>query len=257
MSRFNDLFSKKKKNIVSIYFPAGFPERDSTKEILTALQQGGADLVEIGIPYSDPLADGLVIQQTSKIALDNGINLDLIFEQLADIRSTISIPLILMGYYNCVLQYGIERFSKKCKEIGIDGLILPDLPIDEYEKECATHFKNNNIEFIWLITPQTSEEKIRKIDQLSNSFVYAVSSSSTTGAKDTFADSHRDYFKKIQSLNLKNPVLVGFGVSNKETFSTVCQYVNGAVIGSAFIKSLNGKATLQQDISSFISKLVS
>jgi tryptophan synthase alpha chain len=255
MSRFSELFKRKPRNVLSVYFPAGFPKLNSTTEILAALQENGVDIVEIGIPYSDPIADGVVIQQSSKVALENGINLDLIFEQLKNIRNTIQIPLVLMGYYNSVLQYGIENFCKKCMESGIDGVILPDLPMDEYEDLCALHFKNAGLEFIRLITPQTSEEKKKTIDTLSNSFIYAVSSSATTGTKDHFDEKHTDYFKRLSNLKLKNPVLVGFGISNHQTFNTVCQFVNGAIIGSAFIKALNQDIPLKQNIQSFIKKI--
>ena len=252
MNRFSELFKQKPRNVLSVYFPAGYPHLNSTAELLKDLQASGADMVEIGIPFSDPLADGEVIQQAGKVALENGINLDIIFQQLQDARKTIHIPLVLMGYYNSVLQYGIDKFCGKCSKVGIDGVILPDLPYDEFEKECAKHFKEHSLQFISLITPQTSDEKIRMIDKRSEAFIYAVSSSSTTGAKDKFSPSHEEYFKRIQAMKLKNPVLVGFGVSNHDTFTTVCKYLNGVVIGSAFIKVLNGKDTLQNDIQKFV-----
>lgn len=255
MNRINQLFEKKPNNILSVYFTAGHPTLNSTSEIIETLEQNNVDLIEIGIPFSDPVADGPVIQQSSHTALENGMSISILFEQLANIRKKVNIPLILMGYINPVFQYGIENFCKKCQEIGIDGTILPDLPFDVYEKQYKATFEKYDIKNIFLITPQTSDVRIKLIDEATNGFIYMVSSASTTGAKASIVQDQVEYFERIQNMKLKNPKLIGFGISNKETFDRACQYANGAIIGSAFVKALKNTETIKQNISSFIKEI--
>ena len=217
-NRINRLFETKKENILSVYFTAGFPNLNDTVKIIQQLEKSGADLIEIGMPFSDPTADGPTIQHSSEVALKNGMSVKLLFGQLKEIRKSVKIPLILMGYFNPVLQFGVEEFCNKCSEIGIDGTILPDLPLEEFEEHYKKYFINNNLHNILLITPQTSEKRIRQIDDASEGFIYMVSSSSTTGAGKKVEDFHQDYFEHIQKMNLKNPRLIGFGISDKATF---------------------------------------
>ncbi len=226
------------KKLLSIYFTAGYPKLNDTVKIIQDLEQSGVDFIEVGLPFSDPLADGPTIQESSTAALKNGMHTELLFEQLKDIRKTVSIPLILMGYFNPVLQYGVEDFCKKCHEIGIDGLILPDLPLDVYQEEYESTFKKYGLINIFLITPQTSAERIRAIDKASEGFIYMVSSASTTGTKEGFGAEQTQYFNRITSMNLNNPQIVGFGISNAETFQQATEKTKGAIIGSAFIKHL-------------------
>lgn len=255
MNRINKLFETKNQDILSVYFTAGFPSLNNTVEIIQELEKNGVDLIEIGIPFSDPTADGPTIQKSSETALKNGMSLNLLFEQLQGIRKTVKIPLILMGYINPVYQYGIERFCEKCDEIGIDGTILPDLPLDEYETEYKTFFDKNKLHNILLITPQTSEERIRQIDDLSGGFIYMVSSASTTGAGKKVEDFHKDYFEKIQQMQLKNPRLIGFGISDKATFSNACSYASGAIIGSAFVNAVAHSKDMKKDIADFVKSI--
>lgn len=240
MNRIKNKLSENKK-LLSIYFTAGYPKIDDTSEIIQQLEKNGVDFVEIGLPFSDPLADGPTIQASSQIALKNGMTTNLLFKQLKDIRKTVSIPLIIMGYFNPVLQYGVENFCKKCAEIGIDGLILPDLPLAEYEEHYVEIFKKYDLINIFLITPQTSEERIRKIDAASNGFIYMVSSASVTGNSFGFGNEQEKYFEEIASLSLANGQVVGFGINNSETFQQATKHTNGAIIGSAFIKMLSEK----------------
>ncbi|MBR9853423.1 MAG: tryptophan synthase subunit alpha [Algicola sp.] len=226
------------KKILSIYFSAGYPNLNDTVKIIQDLEKNGVDLIEIGLPFSDPLADGPTIQESSTTALKNGMNTVLLFEQLKDIRKSVSIPLILMGYFNPVLQYGVEEFCAKCEEIGIDGLILPDLPLNVYKEEYEAIFKKHGLINVFLITPQTSDERIKAIDNASEGFIYMVSSASTTGAKQGFGAEQTNYFDRIAQMNLNNPQIVGFGISNSETFEQATQNTKGAIIGSAFIKHL-------------------
>ncbi|MDX9882821.1 MAG: tryptophan synthase subunit alpha [Prolixibacteraceae bacterium] len=256
MNRINALFQKKNKNILSVYFTAGYPELNDTVTIVQKLEKNGADLVEIGMPFSDPVADGPIIQHSSLIALKNGMSVKKLFEQLKDIRKTVKIPLILMGYLNPVLQFGLENFCKKCSETGIDGLIIPDLPLDEYLSAYKPHFEAAGLRHILLITPQTSDERMRQIDAESSGFIYMVSSSSTTGIKQNVADYQTAYFERVNRLGLKKPRIIGFGISNRETFRNACQYANGAIIGSAFVKALEGEAALEQKITGFIKTIV-
>jgi tryptophan synthase alpha chain len=229
---------KENKNIVSIYFSAGFPNLNDTKTLIENLAENNVDMIEIGLPFSDPLADGPTIQESSTIALQNGMSSELLFTQLKDIRDTVHIPLIIMGYFNPILQFGVEEFLKKCQETGIDGLIIPDLPLEIYLSEYQSLFESHNIAIIFLITPQTTEDRIRTIDENSNSFIYMVSSSSVTGSKDSFDENQLNYFEKVSKMNLRNPQIIGFGVSNKTTFKQATRHQKGAIIGSAFIKFL-------------------
>ncbi|WP_297099840.1 tryptophan synthase subunit alpha [uncultured Draconibacterium sp.] len=255
-NRINQLFERKKENILSVYFTAGFPNLNDTVEIIQQLEKNGVDLIEIGMPFSDPTADGPTIQRTSEIALKNGMSLKVLFEQLKTIRESVSIPLVLMGYLNPVYQYGVEKFCQKCNEIGIDGTILPDLPLDEFEAEYKTIFEQNNLHNILLITPQTSEARIRQIDDASEGFIYMVSSSSTTGAGKKVEDFHADYFERIQAMNLKNPRLIGFGISDNATFTNACKYASGAIIGSAFVSSFSEKAKIADSVAQFVKNML-
>lgn len=244
MNRLNELFKNKKEPILSIYFTAGYPNLKSTLDIAEALEKAGADFIEIGFPYSDPLADGPVIQNSSQISLQNGMNLPILFEQLKDLRKRVSIPVLLMGYVNPMLQYGVEKFCNDCAEAGVDGIIVPDLPMDEYENLYKNCFLGNNLSNIFLVTPQTSEERIRRIDELSNGFIYLLSSSSTTG-KDLKVSNEADaYFNRIRDMKLKNPTMIGFGISDRKSFNKAAEYTRGAIVGSAFVKFLDSKDAL-------------
>lgn len=257
MNRINKLFQSKKENILSVYFTAGFPNLNDTVEIIRGLEKNGIDLVEIGMPFSDPTADGPIIQHANEIALKNGMSVKLLFEQLREIRKTVNIPLVLMGYFNPVLQFGVEKFCKTCSEIGIDGTILPDLPIDEFEENFSEFFLKNKLHNILLITPQTSAERIRQIDEISKGFIYMVSSSSTTGIGKKVEDFEMEYFENVRQMNLKNPRMIGFGISDHATFTNACKYANGAIIGSAFLKSLDENRTIEENISCFVDRIVS
>ncbi|MFD1614378.1 tryptophan synthase subunit alpha [Gelatiniphilus marinus] len=224
------------KKLLSIYFTAGYPNTNDTVPIIQNLEKNGVDMIEIGLPFSDPLADGPTIQASSTQALKDGMTSELLFNQLKDIRKTVSIPLIIMGYFNPMLQYGVEAFCKKCQETGIDGLIIPDLPVDVYHEKYQAVFKKYGLINVFLITPQTTEERIRYIDSVSNGFIYMVSSASTTGAQAGFGEEQTQYFKRIAEMNLKNPQIIGFGISNNDTFTQATQYAKGAIIGSAFVK---------------------
>lgn len=237
MNRIKDLFQKKNSNVLNVYCTAGYPQLNSTIEVMKALQKNGADIIELGMPYSDPLADGPVIQQSSSLALANGMTIKKLFEQLKNFRKDITIPVLLMGYMNPILQYGFEKFCADAAAVGIDGLILPDLPEYEFETEYGAIIKKYGLDFIFLVTPETSEERIKKLDELSTGFLYAVSSSSTTG-KDKKMTDVGTYLQKLKSLKLKNPVLVGFGIKDKITFDAACSAANGAIIGTAYIKTL-------------------
>jgi tryptophan synthase alpha chain len=255
-NRITALFGRKDKNILSVYFTAGYPELNDTTTIIAELEKNGADLIEIGMPFSDPVADGPVIQQSSEIALKNGMTINLLFGQLKEIRKSVSIPLILMGYLNPVMQYGIEDFCRKCRETGIDGTIIPDLPIEIYEADYKEIFEENLLSNIFLVTPQTMEERIRKIDSLTTGFIYLVSSSSTTGAKASVNEEQIAYFERIHKMNLQSKRLIGFGISDKPSFERASESANGAIIGSAFIKSLDGKESLERKVSSFMLKFI-
>jgi tryptophan synthase alpha chain len=273
MNRINHLFETRSGRILSIYFTAGFPGRNDTAGIIKSLADAGADMVEIGIPFSDPMADGPVIQSSSDRALKNGMSLRLLFEQIRDIRSAVDIPLLLMGYLNPVLQYGLEQFCYDCEAIGIDGLILPDLPLEVYLGESGSllnhhnqhnHHNNHNLSGLFarhnlhnilLISPQTSSDRIRKIDSISSGFIYMVSSSSTTGVKGGFSPDQAGYFNRVIEMQLKNPRLIGFGISNRESFAAACSYAQGAIIGSAFVKMLGERGYSDKAVQEFIVEL--
>lgn len=230
--------NKQANGLLSIYFTAGYPSLESTVDIAEALEKAGADFLEIGFPYSDPVADGPTIQFSSEEALKNGMTLQVLFEQLQDLRKRVSIPVYLMGYFNPVLQYGVENFCKKCKEVGVNGTIIPDLPMYEYEELYENIFQENGISNIFLVTPQTSEERIRKIDKLSSSFIYLLSSNATTGTQLNIQDQSERYFQRIKDMDLDNPVVIGFGIHNKDTFQKATTYAQGAIVGTAFVKLL-------------------
>jgi tryptophan synthase alpha chain len=246
MNRLNKLFASKKDNLLSIYFTAGYPELNTTVAIAEALEKAGVDFLEIGFPYSDPVADGPTIQHSSEKALENGMNLNQLFEELKDLRKRVNIPILLMGYFNPMVQYGIERFCKKAIEVGVDGVIVPDLPMYEYENLYSKYFIDNGLSNVFLVTPQTSEERIRKIDTLSNSFIYLLSSSSITGKNLEVSNAIEDYYKRIKAMQLKNPAIIGFGISNNDTFKKACEYAEGAIVGSAFVKLLGTENYLER-----------
>ena len=261
MSRIAELFRRKNERVVNIYCTAGYPQLDSTLKIMKALQDNGADMIELGMPYSDPLADGPVIQASSTIAIANGMTIQKLFEQLKDFRKSPSLggvgevlPVILMGYMNPVLQYGFEKFCSDAAAVGIDGLILPDLPEYEFETEYGAIIKKYGLDFIFLVTPETSEKRIKKLDNLSTGFLYAVSSSSTTGSDKNMTDV-KSYLQKLKSLQLRNLILVGFGIKDKQTFEAACQYANGAIIGSAFVKAMEGARNEELSVKQFLKSI--
>ena len=254
MSRIPGLFAKKKKDILNVYCTAGYPQLDSTLTVMQALQDNGADMIELGMPYSDPLADGPVIQASGSKALENGMTIAVLFQQLAGFRKSINIPVILMGYMNPVLQYGFEKFCMDAADAGVDGLILPDLPEFEFETEYGAIIKKYGLDFIFLVTPETSEERLRKLDALSSGFLYAVSSSATTGSDKDF-NAVEKYLHRLQTMQLKNPILVGFGIKDKETFKSACKYANGAIIGTAFIKAVTEIDDVSESVKQFMDLL--
>lgn len=241
MNRINQLLETKKERILSIYYTAGYPELEDTLPILKALQDGGINMVELGIPFSDPMADGPVIQESSTIALRNGMSLKKLFSQLQDLRPHIEIPVLFMGYLNPIMQYGFEAFCKKCVEVGIDGVVIPDLPFADYMKDYKAISEKYDVKVVMLITPETSEERIRLIDNNTDGFIYMVSSAAITGTQKSFNEQKQEYFKRIASMNLRNPRLVGFGISNKETFEAAVTHSSGAIIGSKFVQILAEK----------------
>ncbi|MEJ8756489.1 tryptophan synthase subunit alpha [Pontibacter sp. H259] len=254
-NRIKNLFEQKPQGLLSVYFTAGYPNLVDTVPIILELEKNGVDLIEVGMPFSDPLADGSTIQQSSEIALRNGMTIPKLFEQLSDIRKYTQIPLVLMGYLNPVMQYGVERFCQKAREIGIDGIILPDLPLADYVREYKPLFEQNNLSKIFLITPQTPDERIREIDSHNNGFVYMVSSSSVTGSTNGNAVVNTDYFQRVGQMGLRNPGMIGFGIHNHDTFSRACNHARGAIIGSAFIKALGQEGSLEQNIQTFIQSI--
>jgi tryptophan synthase alpha chain len=256
MNRINDLFQQKKNNILNVYCTAGYPQLDSTVAVMKALQDSGVDMIELGMPYSDPLADGPVIQASSTKALANGMTIATLFEQLRDFRKQVYVPVILMGYMNPVLQYGFEKFCQHAADAPIDGLILPDLPEYEFETEYGRIMQRYGLNFIFLVTPETSEERIRKLDSLSTGFLYAVSSSSTTG-KDKDMNAVNNFLQRLQDMKLNNPVLVGFGIKDKPTFEQACQHANGAIIGTAFIKAIENAVDVEGATKKFITDIKS
>lgn len=252
MNRIDKLFTEKRGEILSIYLTAGFPALDDTCRILQALQAHGADMVEIGIPFSDPLADGPVIQNSSQVALSNGMSLELLFSSLEKIREKVQIPLLLMGYLNPILSFGMDAFLERCCRVGIDGVIIPDLPPDEYEVVYREAFQERGLHHVLLITPHTDEERIRKIARLSGGFLYMVADSSTTGARTGVKDHQLEYFRRVESMELDIPRLVGFGIFDNETFRTACSHAGGAIIGSAFIRMLEEEGFSEEKIEGFI-----
>ncbi|WP_240465980.1 MULTISPECIES: tryptophan synthase subunit alpha [Sphingobacterium] len=255
LTNYNNMQLNKHANgLLSIYFTAGYPTLDSTVQIAKALEEAGVDFLEIGFPYSDPVADGPTIQHSSEEALKNGMNLHVLFDQLKDLRKHVSIPVFLMGYVNPVIQFGVENFCRACKEVGVNGTIIPDLPMYEYEELYKSTFEENGISNIFLVTPQTSEQRIRKIDKLSSSFIYLLSSNSTTGKNLEVKDQAESYFKRIKDMDLDNPFIIGFGISNQETFRKATTYANGAIVGTAFVKLLADKDYLKK-IPEFIQSL--
>mgnify|MGYP001557205174 FL=1 len=255
MNRLNQLFNTKKQDLLSIYFTAGYPELNSTVAIAEALEKAGANFLEIGFPYSDPVADGPTIQESSQRSLENGMTLNVLFNELKELRDKVSIPILLMGYANPMVQYGVERFCKTASEAGVDGVIVPDLPMYEYENMYKDIFARYGLSNIFLVTPQTSEERIRKIDELSNSFIYLLSSSSITGGNLNVSDKIENYYKRIKAMNLKNPVIIGFGISNNATYKKACEYANGAIVGSAFVKYLGSRKDYLAGIGEFIKNI--
>jgi tryptophan synthase alpha chain len=255
MSNLELVFKEKSKRVLNVYCTAGYPSLDSTMKVMESLQKNGADIIELGMPYSDPLADGEVIQVSSIKALANGMNIAVLFEQIKDMRKSISIPVILMGYMNPILQYGFEAFCKKAKEVGVDGLILPDLPLFEFEQSYGKLITENNLDFIFLVTPETPVDRVKKLDSLSNGFLYAVSSSATTG-KDKDFNVVAQYLQKLQAMQLKNPILVGFGIKDKATFDAATVHTQGAIIGSAYIQQLTKGGDIETTTSQFLNSVL-
>jgi tryptophan synthase alpha chain len=255
MSKLELVFKEKSKRILNVYCTAGYPSLDSTMKVMASLQKNGADIIELGMPYSDPLADGEVIQVSSIKALANGMNIAVLFEQIKDMRKSISIPVILMGYMNPILQYGFENFCKKAKEVGVDGLILPDLPLFEFEQYYGKMITENNLDFIFLVTPETPDQRVKKLDSLIKGFLYAVSSSATTG-KDKDFNVVAQYLQKLQAMQLKNPILVGFGIKDKATFDAATVHTQGAIIGSAYIQQLTKGGDIETTTSQFLNSVL-
>lgn len=255
MNRIDNLFAKKSNDILSVYFTAGYPHLDDTTKVIESLENNGIDLIEIGIPFSDPMADGAVIQASANKALQNGMSLELLFQQLINIRPKVSIPLVLMGYLNPIMQFGFEHFCKEAKHCGIDGIIIPDLPYDQYIKDYKSIADDNGIHMIMLITPETSQERIKMMDESSSGFIYMVSSASVTGAKSAFGDENINYFKRVNLMALKNPRLIGFGISNKETFDAACNNSSGAIVGSKFVSLLTDEPSIEAASAKLVSIL--
>ena len=252
MNRLDHLFATKKQDILNVYFTAGHPNLDDVANIILTLDESGVDLIELGMPYSDPMADGPTIQDSGNIALKNGMNVALLFEKVKAVREKTQIPLIMMGYFNQVMQFGEEKFFRMCAEVGVDGLILPDLPVYVFEEKYKALFEELELRISFLITPQTTEDRIRQIDDLTKGFIYMVSSSSITGAKSGISDEQMAYFNRINDMQLKNPRLIGFGISDHATYSTACQFSSGAIIGSAFIKTLDKATDIKASIKAFV-----
>ncbi len=255
MSRIEALFGRKKERVLNVYCTAGYPELNSTMDVILTLEKFGADLIELGMPYSDPLADGPVIQASSSKALQNGMSIEVLFDQLKTLRTRTQIPLILMGYMNPVIQYGFQRFCEEAAAVGVDGLILPDLPEYEYETIYGAMIQKAGLDFIFLVTPETSTERIQKLDGLSRGFLYAVSSSATTGNEKDF-NQVTTYLQRLQAMQLRNPILVGFGIKDKATFDAACRYANGAIIGSAYIKTLEQPGDIQSLTQKFLEQVL-
>ncbi|MCA1755942.1 MAG: tryptophan synthase subunit alpha [Bacteroidales bacterium] len=257
MNRLDALFKKKQKNILSLFFTAGYPDLQSTAEIIRAAEEAGADMIEAGMPFSDPVADGKTIQHSSEEALKNGINMNLYFEQVREGGKSIQQPVLFMGYFNQVLQYGPEKFCHACNDAGIDGFIIPDLPPDIFIREYRDIFHGAGLRSVFLITPDTTEERIHQLDDLATGFLYMVSSRSITGSRESFDASQEEYFKRVSSMNLKNPLIAGFGISNHATFATACQYAAGAIAGSGYIKALEKSRDIRVTTREFVTSLLS
>jgi tryptophan synthase alpha chain len=255
MSRLNELFGRKRSKVLSVYCTAGFPRLESTLGVMQALEDNGVDMIELGMPYSDPLADGPVIQASGTRALENGMSISRLFEQLTGMRASVHIPVLLMGYLNPILQYGFDKFCEAAAVAGVDGLILPDLPIYEFETEYGPVIRKHGLDFVFLVTPETSEERIRKVDALSTGFLYAVSSSSTTGGSKDLADQEA-YFRRLEEMKLRNPVLVGFGVRDRNSWETACRHTQGAIIGTAYIKAIDGATDIGKATKEFLGSIV-
>ena len=256
MNRIDRLFQTKKNGILSIYFTAGYPSLEDTLPLIRTLDKAGVDMIELGIPYSDPLADGPTIQESGQKALKNGMTLGVLFEQLEDLREVTDMPVILMGYFNQILQYGESAFFKKCKAVGIDGLILPDLPLYEYKNKYQKELESLGLNISFLFSPQTSDERLKLIDEYSKGFSYMVSSASTTGKSDGISDDQKAYFERIEKMGLKRPRLIGFGISDKQSFQTACSHANGVIIGSAFIRAITGVEDVQRAAADFVSEVL-
>ncbi len=256
MNRIDYLFKTKKERILSIYVTAGFPNLEDTLPVMEAIQASGADIIEIGLPYSDPIADGPTIQESNTIALENGMSIRKLFSQLLGFRAKIHLPVVLMGYLNPIIQYGVEEFCKKCKEVGVDGLILPDLPLQQYVEEYQEIFEKYGLFNTFLISPQTSEKRIREIDQYSSGFIYMVSSHAITGGKSAISPEQLAYFERVEAMNLSHPRLIGFGISDAASFQMASRYSQGAIIGSAFIKQIKDSTDLNQDINAYIQGII-
>jgi len=256
MNRIDTVFKTKKDPILSVYFTAGYPNLDDTNLIISELEKSGADMIEVGIPFSDSMVDGETIQKSNAKALENGMSLQLLFEQLSQIRQKTQIPLVMMGYLNQVIQFGIENFCQKCQEVGIDGIILPDIPLEIYHNEYKAIFDQYGLYYICLITPQTPDSRIRVLDEASQGFLYVVSSASTTGAKVDVGTNQEAYLDKVQKMGLKNPLLIGFGISDRHTFLKSSRYGQGAIIGSAFIKAISQNGDLATNIEQLVGQVV-
>ncbi|MDD4415461.1 MAG: tryptophan synthase subunit alpha [Proteiniphilum sp.] len=255
MNRIDQLIKDKGKNILSVYFTAGYPQLDDTVGVIQALEKHGVDLLEIGVPFSDPMADGPVIQASGAQSLRNGMSVKTLFSQLTDVRQSVSIPLVLMGYLNPVIQFGFDNYCREAARCGIDGLIIPDLPFAEYMESYKFIAEEYGLRMIMLITPETSEERIRLIDSHTSGFIYMVSTASVTGAKDTFSEDSLEYFRRVKAMQLKNPRLIGFGISNKETYDAACREASGAIIGSKFISLLKSEKTIEGAVKKLIQEI--
>lgn len=255
MTRLKELFARKRSRVLSVYCTAGFPRPDSTLEVMQALQESGVDMIELGMPYSDPLADGPVIQASGTRALENGMTMVRLFEQLAQMRDSIEVPVLLMGYLNPILQYGFEKFCEAAALAGVDGLILPDLPIFEFEAEYGPVIRKHGLDFVFLVTPETSPERVRKVDALSTGFLYAVSSSSTTGGSKDMGEQEA-YFRRLEEMRLRNPVMVGFGVRDRTSFEAACKHTQGAIIGTAYVRAIDGAVDVRKATTEFIGAIL-
>jgi tryptophan synthase alpha chain len=256
MNRLQELFERKNERILSIYFTAGYPKLEDTKEIIVALDHAGVDMLEIGMPFSDPMADGLTIQESNKVALDNGMSLSILFAQLAGIRTCTQLPLLLMGYLNPIIQYGFERFCAEARKCGIDALIIPDIPLQEYIDTYREVLNTYGLKLIFLITPQTTKDRILLIDSISNGFIYLVTTSSLTGKRSGFTETQLEYLKKVRDMNLSNPILAGFGISTGDDFTMVSNFAHGGIIGSSFISMLkNTERSIDEAIPEFVNHI--